>query len=364
EHFTDVVQQPDYLNLSQSELTDLLSSDHLRVPNEATVFAACLRWVRERMSERKDASSQESSVLSELLKHVRLYHLPARLLADVLEKEPLFHNDLKSIHMLLSALRYHLTPEPKTASILSSMHSSSELNCSTVRQTPQSMGQSPGALQRRQANQANQSLPTVATDRYSRAVRQAPRPSTIGRLWALGGKTMTTTRALQEILEYDPYWNSWRIVGHLPGQRQQCGCIVLNDGRLLVVGGRDELKTLSIVECIYAEELSKHGEINASKPVTLKRGERSGAAWNPGDYATNPRRNPTCQSDPDHSTLTKSMVDGNPESRGTNDSPNHSDHQPGEVANSQPSGWHIVSSMATHRLVNSHCLPKLERIIH
>lgn len=27
-----------------------------------------------------------------------------------------------------------------------------------------------------------------------------PRLSTIGRLWALGGKTMTTTRALQEIL--------------------------------------------------------------------------------------------------------------------------------------------------------------------
>ncbi|KAF5402768.1 putative bacteriochlorophyll 4-vinyl reductase [Paragonimus heterotremus] len=349
EHFTDVVQQPDYLNLSQTELTDLLSSDHLRVPNEATVFAACLRWVRDRMSEQKEAISQESSVLSELLKHVRLYHLPARLLADVLEKEPLFHNDLKSIHMLLSALRYHLSPEPRTVGMLSSMYSSSELNCSTVRPTPQTVGQSPGALQRRQANQANQSPPTLATDRYSQAVRQAPRPSTIGRLWALGGKTMTTTRALQEILEYDPYWNSWRIVGHLPGQRQQCGCIVLNDGRLLVVGGRDELKTLSIVECIYAEELSKHGEMNVSKPVTLKRGERNGAAWNPGDYATSPRRNPACQSDPDHSTLTKSMVDGNSESRGTNDSPNHSDHQPGEVANSQPSGWHIVSSMATHR---------------
>ncbi|KAA3680630.1 kelch-like protein 1/4/5 [Paragonimus westermani] len=349
EHFADVVQQPDYLNLSQTELTDLLSSDHLRVPNEATVFAACLRWVRERVNDRRDVSSRESSVLSELLKHVRLYHLPVRLLADVLDKEPLFQNDLRSIHMLLSAVRHHLSPEPKAVSMFCSVHSSSELNCSTVRPTPQTVGQSPGALQRRQANQVNQSPPTVATDRYSRAVRQAPRPSTIGRLWALGGKTMTTTRALQEILEYDPYWNSWRIVGHLPGQRQQCGCIVLNDGRLLVVGGRDELKTLSIVECIYVEELSKQGEMNASKPVTLKQGERCGAIGNPGDYATSPRRNPACQSDLDHSTLTKSMIDANSESRGTSDSSNHSDHQPGEPSNFQPSGWHIVSSMATHR---------------
>lgn len=88
EHFTEVAQQPDFLNLSFDELTELLQSDHLHVPNEATVFASCLRWFRNATSHCVNESSgpmapgvEFGSLLTRLLKFVRLQQLPARLLA-------------------------------------------------------------------------------------------------------------------------------------------------------------------------------------------------------------------------------------------------------------------------------------------
>lgn len=47
------------------------------------------------------------------------------------------------------------------------------------------------------------------------------------------------------------------MLGKLTSQKQQCGCVILDDGRLLVVGGRDELRTLSTVEAIYLHQFNQ-----------------------------------------------------------------------------------------------------------
>nr|CAH8842558.1 unnamed protein product [Trichobilharzia regenti] len=355
EHFSDVSQQPDFLNLTFKELVTLISSDRLRVSNEATVFAACLRWTRNAMVQENKTTSKSDgseSLLASLLRHVRLTQVPPRLLIDALEKEALFQEDLMAIHLIISALRVHFSsdslhlqthktqrrtnmecclkyntgtnnsthivktttadnnnnisgvmnrlPDTKTSSLSSfsslSTASIDEPNSiSTSSQQQQEQQQQPERVginnqdpshnfyhHHHQGHSTDQSYQSPQFSNCRKSHNQVsdsykcdaymmnkPRPSTIGRLWALGGKTMTTTRALQEILEYDPYWNTWRTIGQLPGQRQQCGCIILTDGRLLVVGGRDELKTLSTVECINIEEMSQMYEFNSEHQKKL-----------------------------------------------------------------------------------------------
>ncbi|OON23016.1 putative bacteriochlorophyll 4-vinyl reductase [Opisthorchis viverrini] len=354
EHFTEVVQQPDFLTLSVTELMELLRSDHLKVPNEAAVFAACLRWMRN-TQRTQHTPPQNTSILKGLLNLVRLQHVPARLLVDVLEKEPLFQTDMEATRMLITALRFQLSPEPKPAWMMDSKQSSNAALCSKVRlglrddYRLEQQGSSHGIVS--SYSQLESSL-SHATSEANLPTRQSPRPSTIGHLWALGGKTMTTTRALQEILEYDPYTNHWRVVGQLPGQRQQCGCIVLNDGRLLVVGGRDELKTLSTVECIYTEELSPQMESHLTRSVTLNRDDRDGG-WLAGESSTLSRKSRQLSTDRDPNAMTRSVIDTRTDANSTTEVKNPYPHQQqqknNENNNEHAAGWHVVSAMATHR---------------
>lgn len=374
EHFTEVAQQPDFLNLSFDELTELLQSDHLHVPNEATVFASCLRWFRNATNHGVNESAGPmapgaglGSLLTRLLRFVRLQQLPARLLAEVLDKEPLFHRDVDAIRMLVSALRSHLAPESVSQDWPQLTYAENEsLNCNSIHGGSHSVYQQPAPpdpppVQRNRAahgvcgEYSTADCTNSAVQRELTMMRQTPRPSTIGRLWALGGKTMVTTRALQEILEYDPYWNTWRFVGRLPGQRQQCGCIVLQDGRLLVVGGRDELKTLSTVECIYTDELMQQGDGAMHSSFKDDRNTAGRGVVQMGRRTRGQQRRglPGCEES--DSTLTRNVSGdagteldspkGATSSAATSSMAVQSNEYSGEA---QP-GWNVVSAMATHR---------------
>ncbi|CAH8515262.1 unnamed protein product [Heterobilharzia americana] len=446
EHFSDVAQQSDFLNLSFKELVALVSSDRLRVSNEATVFAACLRWTRNaRSQDYRPENEGNESLLASLLKYVRLTQLPPRLLIDALEKETLFQEDLLAIRLVISALRVHFSSDSfysqihktqtrtnldcclkyntatatanNTANTTTTATNSNicSLNNSILDTTTSSLS-SPSSLSSSADDQlANEpkSIKTLTQQqteennsqscsyhRYHHHHRDQPyqspqfstretehqiinshesymlitkpRPSTIGRLWALGGKTMTTTRALQEILEYDPYWNTWRTIGQLPGQRQQCGCTILVDGRLLVVGGRDELKTLSTVECINIEEMSQINEFNAeyqkklsnkspletsSRPRALRNRSRQNSA-DRNEIRTNTNNRDLCI-ESNGNTITGSAANAvSTSTTAVYRSEQQIQHNPlnstatnnKETQNKEEYGsWKIVSAMATHR---------------
>ncbi|KAH8860375.1 Kelch-like protein 5 [Schistosoma japonicum] len=435
ENFSDVAQQPDFLNLSFKELNALVSSDRLKVSNEATVFAACLRWIRNaKQQEYKTEIHGNESLLANLLKHIRLTQLPPRLLIDVLEKETLFQEDLSAIRLVISALRVHFSSESfhysqihKTqtrtnldwclrnnqltnnandtnnsihSSLLdtrtssrSSVSSSStttndnqfftgqktirgsfQQNSEETTLTTNIGGSSSGTNRSHNYNRYHHHHPDqpyqspqfsirIPDDKivtYDENCSQVtkPRPSTIGRLWALGGKTMTTTRALQEILEYDPYWNTWRTIGQLPGQRQQCGCTILVDGRLLVVGGRDELKTLSTVECINIEEISQMNECTTTDPgkkinntkLSLETSSR------PRTMRNRSRQNSEERNEIDVVNTNQQELSNGPTNttnftqQGQHNSRNCTTSINKEVQNKEEYGsWKIVSAMATHR---------------
>ncbi|XP_034637987.1 kelch-like protein 4 isoform X1 [Trachemys scripta elegans] len=187
EHFTEVIQNQEFLLLPASEIAKLLSSDDINVPDEEAIFQALMMWVRH------DLQSRQRD-LGMLLSYIRLPLLPPQLLAD-LENSPMFTHDLECQKLLMEAMKYHLLPERR------------------------SMMQSP---------------------------RTKPRKSTVGALYAVGG--MDATKGTTTIEKYDLRTNSWIQIGTMNGRRLQFGVAVI-DNKLYIVGGRDGLKTSNTVEC-------------------------------------------------------------------------------------------------------------------
>ncbi|NXA57140.1 KLHL4 protein, partial [Nothocercus julius] len=187
EHFTEVIKNQEFLLLPANEITKLLSSDDINVPDEEAIFQALMMWVRHDLQNRQQD-------LGMLLSYIRLPLLPPQLLAD-LENSPMFADDLECQKLLMEAMKYHLLPERR------------------------SMMQSP---------------------------RTKPRKSTVGALYAVGG--MDATKGTTTIEKYDLRTNSWVQIGTMNGRRLQFGVAVI-DNKLYIVGGRDGLKTSNIVEC-------------------------------------------------------------------------------------------------------------------
>lgn len=72
-----------------------------------------------------------------------------------------------------------------------------------------------------------------------------PRKSTVGKLLTIGG--MDQNKGSISIESYDPRENKWDLLKNMPNRRLQFGCALYQD-KLLIVGGRDGLKTLNNVD--------------------------------------------------------------------------------------------------------------------
>ncbi|XP_004868925.1 kelch-like protein 4 [Heterocephalus glaber] len=192
EHFIEVIKNQEFLQLPANEISELLCSDDINVPDEETIFYALMQWVSH------DAQARQGD-LAILLSYIRLPLLPPQLLAD-LENSSMFTGDLECQKLLMEAMKYHLLPERRP------------------------MMQSP---------------------------RTKPRKSTVGALYAVGG--MDALKGTTTIEKYDLRTNSWLDIGTMNGRRLQFGVAVI-DNKLYIVGGRDGLKTLNTVECFNPVE--------------------------------------------------------------------------------------------------------------
>ncbi|KAG8508343.1 Kelch-like protein 4 [Galemys pyrenaicus] len=187
EHFLEVIKNQEFLLLPANEISKLLCSDDINVPDEETIFNALMKWVGH------DVQARQRD-LAMLLSYIRLPLLPPQLLAD-LENSSMFTGDLECQKLLMEAMKYHLLPDRRP------------------------MMQSP---------------------------RTKPRKSTVGALYAVGG--MDAMKGTITIEKYDLRTNSWLHIATMSGRRLQFGVAVI-DNKLYVVGGRDGLKTLNTVEC-------------------------------------------------------------------------------------------------------------------
>lgn len=157
------------------------------------------------------AHSEERQVhLQELLPLVKLSQLSPVFIADHVES---FCNTMETQKILLDAFKWQLIPERR-----------------------------------------------VLTSDYS-----IPRKSTIGKLLTIGG--MDQHKGTISIEAYDPRENSWEVLKNMPTRRLQFGCVLYQD-KLLIVGGRDGLKTLNNVDAI---DLQTMNWTSLSCPLTTAR---------------------------------------------------------------------------------------------
>lgn len=80
-----------------------------------------------------------------------------------------------------------------------------------------------------------------------------PRKSTVGKLLTIGG--MDQNKGSINIESYDPREDKWSLLKNMPTRRLQFGCALYMD-KLLIVGGRDGLKTLNNVDAIDLQTMT------------------------------------------------------------------------------------------------------------
>ena len=80
-----------------------------------------------------------------------------------------------------------------------------------------------------------------------------PRKSTVGKLLTIGG--MDQNKGNISIESYDPREDKWDLLKNMPNRRLQFGCALYMD-KLLIVGGRDGLKTLNNVDAIDLQTMT------------------------------------------------------------------------------------------------------------
>lgn len=182
-NFMLVCKNQEFYQLSAEQLANLLKSDDLNVPSEEDVFHALMAWVQH------DVPTREKCI-ADLLSLIRLPLLTPAFIADHIESLCI-SNDCQQL--VMEALKWHLMPDRRTQI---SSH------------------------------------------------RSRPRKSTMGRLLAVGG--MDAHKGALSIESFCPRDNKWTLLKNLTGRRLQFGVAVMED-KLIIVGGRDGLKTLNSV---------------------------------------------------------------------------------------------------------------------
>ncbi|KAG9479960.1 kelch-like protein 2 isoform X2 [Eleutherodactylus coqui] len=127
QHFSDIVQGEEFLNLGIEQVCSLIASDKLTVLSEEKVFESVITWV----NHDKDVRQEH---MSHLMEHVRLPLLSRDYLVQRVEEETLVKNSSACKDYLIEAMKYHLLPGDQRTLIKSAR---------TRQRTPVSLPKSP-----------------------------------------------------------------------------------------------------------------------------------------------------------------------------------------------------------------------------
>lgn len=111
QHFCEVVQHDEFLQLSYEQVLHLIRNDQLLVTGEEKVFECVIAWINY------DRTGRNGHV-AQLMECVRLPLLPKEYLLQTVEHEPLLQDDLQCKDLLIEALKYHLLKGGSTTLLL------------------------------------------------------------------------------------------------------------------------------------------------------------------------------------------------------------------------------------------------------
>ncbi|XP_029345943.1 kelch-like protein 2 isoform X2 [Acyrthosiphon pisum] len=195
QHFSDVVEEEEFLSLSSEQIVKLISSDELTVPSEEKIFESVIRWVKHDLDSRK-------RILPQLIEHM---HLPLTSKGYILKNvvdEPLLNNCFKCKDYVLEALRFHLL---KSEELIPIPHN----------------------------------------------IRTKPRqPGGTHKVILVVGGLGINRNILNSTEWYDPKINKWQYGPKMITPRYAGGLVVVNDNFVLGLGGSNSKSTLQSIDGI------------------------------------------------------------------------------------------------------------------
>ncbi|KAJ8321174.1 hypothetical protein KUTeg_001299 [Tegillarca granosa] len=108
-NFIQVCSGESFLELTQEELSQIISQDNLKVKSEEQVCDAVMWWLKKDYTFRKEA-------LSELMKFVRIPLLRSRYLRKLMKSMPIFQEDVRVSSILNHGLQLIAIPESRMSS--------------------------------------------------------------------------------------------------------------------------------------------------------------------------------------------------------------------------------------------------------
>ncbi|XP_033725796.1 kelch-like protein 18 [Pecten maximus] len=255
-NFKDVAHTEEFLNLSKTEIIDIISRDELHVQSEEEVFESVISWVK------KEDDIDRKLILPELMINVRLPLLTPQYLSDRVASEDLIKNCLLCRDLVDEAKDYHLMPERRYL-------------LQTFKTRPRCCSDIPGIIYAVGGlTSSGDSLSTV--ENYDPIVNRwavAEAMSTIrsrvgvailnGCLYAIGGYDGSERLSTVEVFHRDS--KTWKCVASMNCKRSALGAVSLN-GHLYVCGGYDGLSSLRSVEKYDTERDQWNPLCNMLKP--------------------------------------------------------------------------------------------------
>ncbi|XP_046864948.1 LOW QUALITY PROTEIN: kelch-like ECH-associated protein 1B [Xenia sp. Carnegie-2017] len=237
EHFLDVVQSEEFLQLSKDGLLELIQSNLIQVYSEDEIFNAVEVWIKHHYEARK-------GMASELLQHVRLPLVSLEFLETRVVPASFVKNDSKCQMLLATALNSHKSNLPSYMFV----HRAQPQMLYTVG------GRNSDCCQLATLEQYD-----VATNSWSSLEPMTCARTAVGTcslngyLYVIGGECAnhanpawdTTYKKIVEI--YYPKENSWRRVAELTIPRSFASAVSC-DGYVYALGGEDRLCSYNFVE--------------------------------------------------------------------------------------------------------------------
>lgn len=237
QHYLEIRDGDEFLELCTEELAKLVASDELNVKGEEQVFQSVMNWVNHRPEER-------ASKLDVILSHVRLPLMDPQYLVSVVGAEPLIKSNEKCRDLVDEAKDYLLLPDQRASKQNARTQPRNPTKCDEVLFAVGGWCSGNAISMVERYNPRTDEWKVVATMMKRRC---GVGVTVLGDfLYAIGGHDGTSY--LNSIERYDPKTNQWSSnVAPTNTCRTSVGVAAL-DNYIYAVGGQDGVSCLSIVE--------------------------------------------------------------------------------------------------------------------
>lgn len=196
-HFKDIVDGDEFLNISESKLIEIISSDELVVDREETVFYACTNWLK--------GQQRVPKCFHHVLTHVRLPLLTPYFIHDVVQRTPAVMESAECRALVEEAKTFHLLPDRRGTGSSSSSGSTA----------------GGGRL--------------VGTGRASDRMRPRLSAGRTQVIVSVGGEDDKVV--MRSVEFWDPSTRVWKTLACLPFAVSKHGLVVSGQGKLYMAGG-------------------------------------------------------------------------------------------------------------------------------